>query len=1256
MNTAYYKRPTILSSLKPGQGHSVIEASAGTGKTYTLEHLVLDILISGEATIEEILVVTFTDAATRELRERVRALIREVCAGSGELEPGENPEDYWEVNDSIRSRLREALFRFDGAQISTIHGFCYRVLSEQAFLGGRLFEQEQADGAEMFGFAFREEVRRVLGEETGTGEVLRRWIEQGNSLPALEKFLYRCHREGYPDRCLVSPLYNPEAFCQEAEKLPALDGLIEAGQSFFTVSGLDKGFEKIIGSLFETTDAFDPENPGQAVEEYLSWANKKMQINKKQDSRFNHLRQLIEASGAPAIIKELQEKLEKMFELAAGDHSYLVHNLLPRVQRRLSARKLSLGLFDYDDMLLGVLEALKGNEAASLIGILRQRWKFALVDEFQDTDPVQWEIFRRIFVDGTDKHYLYIIGDPKQAIYSFRGADVHTYELAKEHLIKQCKANRVPLRYNFRSTEKTIEATNEIFTAEDSEGETFFSGLNRYEEPVQCGDRTRIALENGHPAVPVHLLHLHGKEEELNSGAVKKGIACFIGEEIRRLLDEQKGLLTASGAKEPQPIQLSDIYILTRSAAEGQMIGRALRRFGIPHAYYKQEGLFKTAEADHLYRLLCAIDMPTDPAARMAAWLTPFFGIELSELPAWKEAGDNHPFAAMLHDWKRLADEQSWSNLFETILVESGLMRRLIFAEDERALTNYLHLFELLLAEAHAHPLTLTELHRSLKAHIDGRKLPQGREGDIQRLETDQQAVQILTMHKAKGLEAEVVFIAGGFGDPPAGDIKINIYHRDDQRCLHIGQPFGKIEDAVEQEIDEENQRLIYVALTRAKRRLYLPYFGPAPEGESEHHKYGYSRLGRLYSELQKQLDCLREQGRLADQDRYLLRPVDCTRRLPGEDKRELSAAGWPEEELLELPESRAEEIEKIKPAHRGVLLTSYTRMSRSKAWEAPAADFDQDASRRDEEVAAEAEGGLSVGTLPDRSAAEAGESTDRADLPAGRETGIMLHTLLEVVPVEEVRSSSAADWSADEKIKEQAGAVLRRHGFAESYLEEVLQMVYSAYTTPLRAASRENGAVLNMPGGIVSGERHLPEMFFSYPIPEKCHPLLGSAGPLPAAGRDLPPYRAVRGFLQGMIDLVFEFEGKVYLLDWKSDCLPAFERSVLDEHVENNYTLQARVYSLAVMRLLGISSAEEYEAKFGGIIYAFIRGIEADSGGEGFAGADTKGIWFSRPDFETIAGWESALVKRTSWGGEVICSEQDTEIYGPERGEDGGS
>jgi exodeoxyribonuclease V beta subunit len=1277
MNTTYYRRPAILGRPELKKGHAVIEASAGTGKTFTLEHLVLNILIRNEdINIEQILVVTFTDAATRELRERVRALIRKVCDESGALEPGENPADYWAIDDRIRGRLREALFRFDGAAISTIHSFCQRVLSEQAFLGGRLFEQEIAAGEELFGFAFREEIRVVLAEDGSTGKMLREWVEEGGRLLELAGFLYQCHREGCPDRCPLTPLWDPECFRQSMAEIPELEELKATVEPFYGEKKLYAGLVKIIDSLAETLAAMrETDHPATAADLFLDWAEKKRSINKIKKTQWDYLVEMARLPGAPAALGLLVEKLKDIAGRAANETAFFARELLPRVQARLASRKQSLGLIDYDDMLVGVLEALQSEQAPVLLDLLRHRWTVALVDEFQDTDPVQWEIFRKIFVEATEKHRLIVIGDLKQAIYSFRGADVHTYEEARSYLVNLHGASLLPLTENYRSTKTMIEAVNEIIIAgsSDESGERgFFSGLNRYDKGqiVTCGDDSRTALEKGLPAVPVHLLHLHGGGYPLSAPRLKRGLACFIAEEIRRLIGSG-GPVTASGETGPEPLKLSDIYILTRTAAEGKQIGEMLRRYNVPHAFYKQEGLFNTDEAADVYRLLCAVNAPTDAAARMAAWLTPFFGVPLEELPDWKEAAEGHPLTALLYEWKKIADTYAWQRFFDTILTDSGLVRRLVFAEEERALTNYLHLFELLQAEAHSHPATLDELAGGLKARIDGRKMPEGREGDIQRLETDREAVQILTMHKAKGLEAEVIFIGGGFSNPRISGIKKNIYHSNNRRCLHIGRAYGAIREAVEQEIAEENQRLIYVALTRARSRLYLPWFGKAPEGtgEEEAKGYGYKNLGAFYKGLQKQLDRLAESGRLEDKRLYQVRRVSCREKLPRERKVEPGATGWPEEKsLLEMPLSRAAEAAGIEPLHRGVLLTSYTRMSRGKSWQAPAADVDDGTARRDEAVAGEVEE-VWPGTVttPEKKRkeiyspgkdyaaadgsgneefAKSSESADGTDtgpagekasrdrgegLPGGREAGIFLHSLLEETPVEEIRKSGFDEWAARETVRRRAAAALRRHGFAAGHLAESLQLIYRALRTPLKTQSCEDNARLEMPGGIASGERQRAEMAFVYPIPETFHPQAGSEdADRNEVGR--VPYRAVRGYLQGLIDLAFEYDHKIYLLDWKSDRLIAYDRETLQSHVETNYSLQARVYSLAIVRLLNISSEEDYENKFGGILYAFIRGLET-----GDPDGETRGIWFSRPSFGKIAEWERDFITRREWGGAVI-------------------
>lgn len=1230
MDTIYYPRPPVLADKALAKGHAVIEASAGTGKTYTLEHLVLDLIIEAGAGIEEILVVTFTDAATRELRERVRSLIRRISDQSTPERPERSRENCWEISESTRVRLREALFRFDGAAISTIHGFCQRILSEQAFHGGRLFEQKHADGSEMFGLAFREELRHLLSEESTTGEVLRIWLEQGGALNDLQEFLYLCHREGCPERCPVTPLWDPGGFKKAMDELPDIEDLKNAALTLHP----DKRTANAFKSLFERLSAALEAMQNAVTEQekliiFTSWAFEKKRINKIDLKQVEHIQKAAELEEGADQIARAATALEKMILRAASGESFFVYQVLPRVQKRLSARKSALGLIDYDDMLLGVLEALKGPGGAVLLNSLRKRWKFALVDEFQDTDPVQWEIFRRIFVDGTTEHRLIVIGDPKQAIYGFRGADVHTYEIAKKHLATSGGAKRLPLLESYRSTEKLIEALNNIFCIKDPTGRTFFSGLNSYEVPVQCGSSSLPAVEGGKEAVPVHLVHLYNDTDRLNAGAVRQGLSGFIAEEIKKLVDGKNGLVTESSKGEGGPISYSDIYILTRSGQEGRQIGTALRRHGIPHAFYKQEGLFQTSEAEELHSLLRAIASPGDPDVRMSAWLTPFFGLSLDELPDWKNAGENHLLVTRLFRWKRLADNRNWTRFFEAILKESGLVRRLVFSVGERSLTNYMHLFELLQAEAQSNPVTLSELNRSLKARIDKRELPEGREGDIQRLETDKAAVQILTMHKAKGLEAEVVFIAGGFTNPSdRGTIKTKIYHLDNRRHLHIGSASGFTREAIEREIDEENQRLAYVAMTRAKSRLYLPYFGPAPPGAPEKRGYNFSRLGRFYKNIQQQLDLLREHGILDDNSLYAIRETSCRQLITHGESEKADIKWQPGSKLLEMPPPSSSDIAAIEPYHRGILLTSYTRIKQGEHWHPPLADEENQAVWRGEEVAGEA---WSAGNVYPEMVSIKEEMVESPELPGGRETGTFLHFLFENTPAEEIRQKTLADWTSLETVQQRAKRAVRRHGLNENIIPLALELVYRALRTPVIARSMEENEVLQIGGGIAQAKEQRAEMAFIYPIPEEYHPLL-EAGLNALSRGESPLYHVGRGYLQGLIDLVFEHDHKIYLLDWKSDRLDSFDRNSINEHVALNYSLQARVYTLAVLRMLGIRGSEDYNKLFGGLLYQFVRGIKAAEGED-----DSEGTWFSRPSWETITKWEKDFIVSNNWGGSVL-------------------
>ncbi len=1228
MTRIYYPRPeTLVPSVMPQSGHVVIEASAGTGKTYTLEHLVLDFIITGRATVEEILVVTFTDAATRELRERVRKLIRGVCDATGPTTAPKNAASYWQVDDEARDRLRDALFRFDGAAISTIHGFCQRVLSEQAFHGGRLFEEEHANGSEMFGVAFREQIRETLADDGPVGEALGLWLLGGRNLGSLENLLYKCHREGCPDRCPVTPVWDPEGLVEAVRAVPSASDLkaaaadIDPGKQFFN------NFGKHIDALLETLGRIEERPaPHAFIAAFLEWAGKTVQLKGIKGHRIDVLRDIAGRPEASDILREMARRLAEIEERAGTPSVYLVDSLLPRIQERLAARKRALGMLDYDDMLLGVRDALaSGNKEARLLTeTLRRRWSIALVDEFQDTDPVQWEIFRRLFVDGTEDHRLFVIGDPKQAIYGFRGADVHTYKVATRYLAdvagasRQRKKNRkigsgdgcrVVLERSFRSSSALLDAVNEIFTFQDENGSSFFDGLNSYESPVKCGDSSLFAEQDEGPTAPVHLMHCYGEGNKLSAASLENGLACFIAREIQRLVSSNNRLVTHHGDREPRPLSFREIYILTRNAREGHSIGKVLRAFGIPHAFFKQEGLFQTPESENVHRLLCAIDNPADQSARAKAWLTPFFEVPLQDIEAWRRADEMQPLVADLLHWKSMSEEHAWSLLFEDVLTRSGILRRLIFEGDERALTNYLHIFEVLLAQAHTRPVTLSGLARDLKARIDGRKMSESREGDLQRLETEKDAVQILTMHKAKGLEAQVVFLGGRLGRPPNSNT--SIYHHGNERRLHIGSTTGGIADAVAREGREEDQRLLYVAMTRAKLRLYLPYLGEVPSVGPEDGCYGYGYLGNMYKHLQGRLDAMRDAGFFDNTDNYVLREVCCPGRLPETEETAADLEDWPpEKHLLEWPESTAGFAERLEAGHRGVLLTSYTRMHRGEQWRAPASDSEDVTELQDDEAP----------TVVD-------EAFGEDEMPGGREVGILLHAMLEETAPAEVRNRSFEQWASKDEVSLWAASTVRRHGVGESYALDALRLVHAAFTAPVRVCSKEGSALLVMPEGISSGRRHVVEMAFVYPIPEASHPLLDSGG---CIGDEPLPYEARRGYVQGLVDLLFEHEGKVYLLDWKSDRLPAFDKASLDAHITTNYDLQARVYSLAVIRMMGIGSEQEYDARFGGVLYSFVRGLQPKGDG-------SEGLWFSRPAWSEVVSWERDLLHRDEWGGKVM-------------------
>lgn len=1188
-NVVRYRKPEALLHI-PTDNHAVIEASAGTGKTYTIEHLVIELLLTRDVGIENILVVTFTEKATAELTSRVRNKIRELL----EMETqdknagGDLPdEEVWTLDDEARDRLRKALHNFDAAAISTIHSFCNGILTEHSFLNRRLFDQEPVEEQTVFSRAFMDVLRSEIAKNQDLQPYLTAWLEvKAQSVDKLEELLFKAFKARSP----FHPSFDPEhiestvtAFSKAAIKADKLEDLLRRAKvQGRTINPLKKHLAELQGVLERYSDGKDLTSLLAEMEEVkLGYIVDKLS--------------LAEQRGAVAALYQAVAALkDALVPLSAA----AAHLFLPVVTDRLNRLKRESGLYDFDDMLNLVAESLEGPHGQELIQTLRARYRYALIDEFQDTDEVQWRIFQKIFFESSKKNPLQVIGDPKQAIYAFRGADLQVYLQAQE-TIKKAGGPVVALDKNFRSTPPLLEACNAVF--EQDETSPFFTGDIRYDHPVKAGRPDhRLIDEKGNEVPPVVLFQLQWKTDSIKVSEAREALAARIAHEIYRLTTQEAFRFGKKG--EQETLTEKDIFVLTRSYREGNEIGNALRERGIAHVYYKQEGLFQTREAEQVRHLLAAVADPRDRSKRFRAWLTPFFGLSLSDLTACKDIPGDHPLLSRIVGWKALADAKEYEELFTGILEESGILRRELFLSDsERAITNYLHLFEILLAEVNRERCTLAELIRTLQGFIDERGLPVADQTNMQRLESERPAVRIMTMHMAKGLEAGVVFIYGGCSAPPSSPVQS--YYVNGKRSAYVGKLSdapADVKKAVDQEANEEDQRLLYVALTRAKARLYLPYF---PEIEKTEKKGKATTTEVLksgsYLQLNRRLRFLLEpELSTKHQELFQIEQIPCPAPAEIESEQKTESIVWqPPADLLQ-PIDKGDEFHALGERHQGFVITSYSRMKALRGGYRAPIDTGAD--------------------ILEESGVEAAVTEVENTLPGGMTSGLFLHEVLEKLVFETIEeSSSLEDWTQNDDVQKLFRTTMNRNGIATRYLGHSQKLIYTTLTTPVQLGEK------SIPSGFGGLTSNLREVEFIYPYPESPSSLWeegGSGGPS-GEGSSVPkPYKIERGYVKGFVDFVFEHQGLTYLADWKSDTLPIWTTDAINQHVEQNYRLQAQLYALALIKMLEIASPEEYESRFGGIVYCFLRGMKTEM----------NGIYFQRPTWDEIRSWEQELIGKT--------------------------
>ncbi len=1151
----------------PLPGLALIEASAGTGKTYTINRLHLRLVMERGLGIDQILVVTYTVAATDQLRKEIRALLVEALHVLG----GKTTKDaiLRELvarcdREQATQRITRALREFDGAAIFTIHGFCQRVLVDGAFESGMPFDSEVlADEATL-----RQEIaddfwRRTFHDASPllASHLLRRRQDPGALLDVVAPHL------GRHDLRVLVPDDPGDLAALEATCLAAF-AAAQAAWRRDEVERLLIDHPALRRNVYKTT----------SIPRWIARADAYLAAelpDLKPFERFERLttadiRGNLKGKGpAPAhpFFAACEAMLAAVGAVRTAYEARLAiaqRDLLAFCRAELVARKQRLQAQSFDDLLTQLAEALHGPRGARLAASIRERWPAALIDEFQDTDPVQYGIFRAIY-DGTDAP-VFLVGDPKQAIYSFRGADIFAYLAARRGA-----GRRFPLDVNWRSDPALITAVNAVFAGVHR---PFVAAEIEFlpARPAPRDDREVLAIA-GEPPEPLRIWSLASNGPRVaGKGVARQKAARATAAAIARLLEQAaRGEATLGG----RPLEGGDVAVLVRKHREGALIRRELLRLGVPSVQQAQDSVFVTREAAELERVLAAVADPGRPALVRAALATEMLGVDAASLVAL--GASDVAWTVLLeafHRHRQAWRERGLSAMLRGLFDERGVPARLLAYQDgERRLTNVLHLAELLQA---------AETQRgggpeSLLAWMAERRQADVAESEEQqlRLESDEQLVKIVTIHKSKGLEYPIVFCPFVWDGRLWSDDNTNrrpfAFHDsddDDRPCLALDlvtlKP--KRELAMREEL-AENLRLLYVALTRAKHRLTLVTGRIGDAGTSPLAWLLHAPADVAMTEMGRHVRDLGDAAMLADLVALAARSEGTIRVEP-----------LPEDDGVPYRGDRApigtlEARRLARPVPRAWSIASFSALTAGHGDEAP----DHDATRWSAPL---------DGERPAR---------DVFGFPRGARAGSCLHRIFEL------HDFQARDARARERL---VARELRVHGLDVSWAPVVADMVERVLTTPLDAAGRVRLAD-------VPAERRLAELEFYYPLERLearvVREALATHGFGTPALRDAVahlPFEAGAGFMKGFVDLVFEADGRFWILDWKSNWLGAALADYAPAQLETAmareaYWLQYLVYTVMLHRLLRLrlGDAYDYDRHVGGVFYVFLRGVDPAAG-----------------------------------------------------------
>ena len=1232
-----------------------IEASAGTGKTYTIQLMVAKMIADGTP-LKKILIVTYTEKAAGELKDRIRKKIDEV------LEKGSIDKSLPRLTENQLNLFSKAYQDVDNAAIFTIHSFCQKALKEYAYDAGRSFDMAMIDDGAVENLV--EQFIRDKWKDDKDFKALVLGAEKTSTfMDDLKKQFVNAvnlYKGADSDGNEIVKLDSVEL-----PKLGDEDVPMEMVRQIVQAQKLND--LNIIPNFAESVNAFvnAVENDDKAknfVEQLQQWSPGKKLYNGQTFRKFNG------ALEAPfECIKAVNKYLG---EVSKALKNKFLTEWTPKVFEAWQNYKSENKLQSFNDMILSVHQAVLASDNL-LKTRLRSQYKYAIIDEFQDTNQLQWNIFCKVFLkeenERIEGHSIFVVGDPKQSIYSFQGADVNVYKKA----IGEIGAGKA-LVHNYRSTDGVIDGCNVLFG-----GEYFIPAVNQPElvkfeesyapEGENVDKKKAPPLFRGKKIESVWLSNPEITPEQYAKTVVAKMIEWCSRDEngntALQVFDKDAG---KEGHSEYKNVTFKDFAILARSRTEMEIFEETMRSVGVPYTRYKECNLFRSRECAEWIALFRAINAPD-----FSSWnrqllsevlITDFFKDVVSEKArqfisledahdgllelhyAESKEFDNPQNAERLQiaKWRSLALKFRYAEMLEQIYEDTGVEQTLMNVKTIQGMTRLRQIGNYAVDYLYNHRCSIEDLVRHLEGLARYEENADDENGDLVEKGSDFEAVQVMTIHASKGLEFPVVISAAGFKKYNDKTTPPYIYHSVQDGLIHMG--FGsEAKSARKTEELEEWKRLFYVNFTRASSILVLPQYKKWYEtGRSAAPEYtflknaienyrgkddGSDKKGSFESLT---TDCLWDTAdKYAEVVKILAKPA----------AESPDNVGTKDEALV-----RMSALQKVLPAKA---MMQYSYSSLSGRGEPIVAEVDESRSEKDdseisEQRSEESETVKMNNVDPDvvflpllaetASKNVSASNCNEGDFPRGSKVGNALHNILERTRFQKF----GEDYNTLKDVLDNPTP-----GFLNVIEEE-----FKAESLPIAAHPEWNKVVGQMVWNTLNAE--LPEIAgnsFTGGTPVKLTSLpLENHKPEVQFGLnadfsdvesrnpdDKLATQLLRRLCKGFIDLLFvhEIDGQKYysILDWKSDVLEVYDESSVKKKVDEEYSVQRVLYSYCLVQWLkqfygkgtegNLDEKHIFNNHFGGIYYAFLRGTD---------GLSNRGIYAQT--WKNYAALESAYEK----------------------------